>query len=126
VEDESKKSGQKAMRREARGEEGLVSCCGDGDVVDVDEGDGGGFGEGRKDEKDGVLDTNLQMRQKKGLFHACSVWVTLSYNGDHISRSSLNGLLFLSGFEIERGTYIWASVEEVEVDAGPIDAGPDA
>jgi len=131
VEDESKRSGQKAMRRESRGEEGLVSCCGDGDVVDVDEGDGGGFGEGRKGEKDGVLDANLQMRQKKVLFHACSVWVTLSYNGDHISRSSLNGLLFQSGFknrprEIERGTYIWASVEEVEVDAGPIDAGPEA
>ena len=73
MEDESKKSGQKAMRRKSRGEEGLVSCCGDGDVVDVDEGDGGGFGERGKGEKDGVLDANLQMCQKKVLFHACSV-----------------------------------------------------
>ena len=30
------------MRRESRGEERLVSCCGDGDVG---EGDGGGFRE---------------------------------------------------------------------------------
>jgi len=39
------------MRRESRGEEWLVSCCGDGDVVDVVDGDGSGFGEGRKGEK---------------------------------------------------------------------------
>jgi len=36
------------MRWESRGEERLVSCCGDGDVVDVGEGNGGGFGERRR------------------------------------------------------------------------------
>ena len=39
------------MKRESRGEEQLVSCCGDGDVVDVGKGNAGGFGEGRKGEK---------------------------------------------------------------------------
>jgi len=34
--------------RESRGEERLVSFCGDGDVVEVGEGDGGGAGEGGK------------------------------------------------------------------------------
>jgi len=37
------------MRWEPRGEEWLVSCC--GDIVGVGEGDGGSFGEGRKSEK---------------------------------------------------------------------------
>ena len=48
MEEESKKSEKKAMGQESRGEERFVSCCGDGVVVDVGEGDGGGFRERRK------------------------------------------------------------------------------
>jgi len=36
------------MRQESRGEERSVSRCGDGDVVGVGEGGGGGFWERRK------------------------------------------------------------------------------
>ena len=43
------------MRRESRGEERLVSCCGDGDVG---EGDGGGFRERNgESERPGVMST---------------------------------------------------------------------
>ena len=65
------------MRRESRGEERLVSHCGDGDVVDVGEGDGGGFGEEQGGKEAGnlgnnVLGTNLQLC-RKGLFRTCRV-----------------------------------------------------
>ena len=36
------------MRQRSRGEERSVSRCGDGDVISVGEGGGGGFGERRK------------------------------------------------------------------------------
>ena len=93
MEDESKRSGQKAMRRESRGEEGLVSCCGDGDVVDVDEGDGDGLGEGRKGEK--RLGCEFANAPKKRIIprvqcmgHLIVQWRPHHY---HILRSSLNG-----------------------------------
>ena len=59
------------MRRESRGEERLVSCCDDGDVVDVGECNGGGFGERRKRGRKmrgaiGVLDAC-----RKGVLRAC-------------------------------------------------------
>ena len=60
----------------------MISCCGDGDFVDVGEGDGGGFGGKRKEAgkwEDGVLDANLGTCQK-GLFRTCSV--RSPYSGD--------------------------------------------
>jgi len=58
------------------GEEWLVSCCGDGGVVDVGEGDGDGVGgNGGKELRkwaDSVLGANMQMC-RKGSFRTCSV-----------------------------------------------------
>jgi len=49
------------MRRESRGEERLLSFCGDGDIVDVGEGDGGGFGEGGKLRRSGGAASWMQI-----------------------------------------------------------------
>ena len=82
MEKESRKSEWNAMRQESGGEEWLVSCCGDSDVVDVDEGDGDGGGEGRGGKEAG--DANLQKCRKRS-FRTCSV--RSPYTLRHLSMS---------------------------------------
>jgi len=79
------------MERESRGEEQLVSCCGDGDVVDVGEGNGGGFREGTKGEKAERVGRHHGMRickcvkKNRIIPQAQCIRVTLPYNGETTS-----------------------------------------
>ena len=89
------------MKRESRGEEQLVSCCRDGDVVDVGEGNGGGFGEGRKGEKaervDAITGCEFANASKKKDHSAGAVYskghLTAQW-GDYIARSRVSKGLF--------------------------------
>jgi len=50
------------MKQESEGKERLVLCCGDGDVVDVGKGDGGGVGERGKESQEKCEFANVSKR----------------------------------------------------------------